>query len=81
MIGTRWIGRKTNEAALDEVNENRTTTNAMTKRKIMLIIELLLRHNQFIIIIEDGKINGRRTRGRPHKSIFEEIFQRLGFRS
>lgn len=33
VIGTRWIGRMTNEIALDEVNENRTMANAITKKK------------------------------------------------
>lgn len=34
MTGTRWIEQKTNEAVLDQVNERRTSMNAITKRKI-----------------------------------------------
>jgi len=37
-----------------------------------------IRHNVFITIIMEGKIAGKRTRGRPRKSFFEEIFRRMG---
>lgn len=48
-------------------------------RKIKLIGHFL-RHNQFITIIMEWEINGKRTnRGRPHKSLFEEIFQLMNF--
>lgn len=39
----------------------------------------LLRHNEFIIIIMEEKINGKRTRERPRKSFFEDIFYRMCF--
>jgi len=38
-------------------------------------------HNKFITMIMKGKINGKRTRGRPRKSFFEEIFRSLAFTS
>jgi len=82
-----------NETALVEIiNERRTMINTIMKRKRNLIVHLLS-HNQFIIIIMEKKINGKKTRGRPRKSIFEEIsrkhlkmtksdkFERLGFKS
>lgn len=37
-----------------------------------------VRIHEFFIIIE-GKINGRRPRGRQRKSFFEEIFHWMGF--
>jgi len=54
--------------------------NTIMKRKIELIGHLLI-HNEFIIIIMEGKINDKRTRGRPSKSFFEEIFCWIGFSS
>jgi len=74
MTGTRWVEHKTNEAVLNEVNERRAMMNAIMERKIKLIGHQL-RHNKFITIIMEGKINGKRTRERPRKSFFEEIFR------
>lgn len=52
--------------------------NATIKRKIKLIRHLL-KHNQFIII---RKVNVEKlTKVRPHKSVFEEISQWIGFTS
>jgi len=76
MTGTSWTEHKTNEAVLNEVDEKRTVMNTIMKRKIKLIGQLL-RHNVFITIIIEGKIAGKRTRGRPCKT-FEEIFRRMG---
>lgn len=45
------------------------------KEKIKLIEEHLLKHNRFITVIMEGKINGKR----PRISFFEELFQRVGF--
>lgn len=41
------------------------------------LIGHLLRNNVFITIIIEGKIEGKRSRGRPRKSFFEEIFRRM----
>lgn len=65
----------------DEVNEKRTIMNAITKRQINLIRHLL-RYNRFMtIIIMEGKINGKRTKGKLRQSFFEEIFQWMDFTS
>jgi hypothetical protein len=77
MTRTRWTEHKTNEAVLNEINEERTVMNTIMKRTIKLIGHLL-RHNVFITIIMEGKIEGKRSRGRPRKSFFEEIFRRMG---
>lgn len=47
------------------------------KRKIK-VIGNLPKHNQFIAIIAEGKVNSKRTRG---KSFFEEIFQQNGWKN
>ena len=72
-----WIEYKTNEALLNEINEERTVMNTIIKRTIKLIGHLL-RHNVFITIFMEGKIEGKRYRRRPRKSFFEEIFHRMG---
>jgi hypothetical protein len=77
MTGTNWIEYKINEAVLDEINEERTVMNTILKRRIKLIGHLL-RHNVFITIFMEGKIEGKRYRRRPRKSFFEEIFHRMG---
>jgi len=41
----------------------------------------MLRHEFNNTIIIEGKINGKITRGRPHKSICEEITHSIGFTS
>lgn len=80
MIRTSWIECKTNEAVLNEVNERRTMINKIMKSKMELIGHLI-RHNEFITIIKEGKINGKRTRERLRRSFFEEIFYRMDFAS
>jgi hypothetical protein len=77
MIRKSWTEHKTNGIVLNEINEKRTVINTVLKRTIELIGHLL-RHNVFVIIIMEGKIEGRRSRGRPCKSFFEEIFRRMG---
>ncbi|VVC42596.1 Hypothetical protein CINCED_3A003125 [Cinara cedri] len=80
MTRTSWIEHKTNEEVLNEINEERTIMNTIMKRTIKLIGHLL-RNNEFITIIMEGKIEGKRSRGRPRKSFFEEIFRRMGVTS
>lgn len=49
------------------------------KSKIIKLNEHLLRHNGMITIITEEKINVKRTRESPSKSLFNEIFHRMGF--
>lgn len=49
MIRTRRAERKTNEAVMDKVDARRTTTNAIVKRKIKLIVRLP-RCNRYIVL-------------------------------
>jgi len=78
MTVASWIEYKTNEPVLDEVNEKRTLMNKIIKIKPF---GYLLRHNEFITIIMEGKINGKRIKGRSRKSAFEVIFRWMGFTS
>lgn len=60
MTRTSWIEYKTNEAVLNEINEERTMMNTIMKRTIKLIGHLL-RNNVFITIIMEGKKIQRKT--------------------
>jgi hypothetical protein len=77
MTRTSWIEHKTNEEVLNEINEERTVMNTIMKRTIKLIGHLL-KNNEFITIIMEGEIEGKRSREKSRKSFFEEIFKRMG---
>jgi hypothetical protein len=47
------------------------------ERKIKFIGHLI-RHNDFIINIFEGKIMGRRPRGRPRTNYFHDIKEKMG---
>lgn len=70
MTRTSWTEHKTNEAVLNEINEERPVMNAIMKRTTKLIGGRLLRRNAFVTIVMEGK----RSRGRPRESFFEEIY-------
>lgn len=82
MSGTRRIDNKTydNETVLDEVNERRMNDGHNDEKKNKLVGRLL-RQNEFIAVVMEGKINDKRTGGRPRESIVEEVFHRTGFTS
>ncbi|VVC46173.1 Hypothetical protein CINCED_3A005950 [Cinara cedri] len=80
MTRTSCIEHKTNEEVLNEINEERTIMNTILKRTLKLIGHLLI-NNEFITVIMEGKIKGKRSRGRPRKSFFEEIFRQMGVTS
>ncbi|KAL4148794.1 hypothetical protein QTP88_002949 [Uroleucon formosanum] len=63
MTRTSWIELKTNEEVLNEINEERTVMNTIMRRTIKLIGHLL-RNIEFITIIMEGKIEGKRSRGK-----------------
>ncbi|KAI5734042.1 hypothetical protein M8J77_001775 [Diaphorina citri] len=69
-----WIRpwKKSNERVLEEVGESRQLIKTIEKRKIKLIGHII-RHNNFITNIFEGKIQGKKTRGRPRKQYFKDI--------
>ncbi|KAI5695438.1 hypothetical protein M8J77_005016 [Diaphorina citri] len=72
MTKTRWIEKKSNERVLEEVGESRQLIKTIEKRKIKLIGHII-RHNNFITNIFEGKIQGKKTRGRPRKQYFKDM--------
>ena len=77
MTRTSWIERKTNLEVLREVQEERRLLREMEKRKTKFIGHVL-RHNTFIINILEGKVLGKKGRGRPRKKYLEDIEKRMG---
>ncbi|KAF0748903.1 putative transposon-derived protein F52C9.6 [Aphis craccivora] len=67
MTRTSWIEHKMNEEVLNEIDEERTVMNTIMKRTIKLIGHLLI-NNEFITIIMEEKIKGKRSRGKPRES-------------
>jgi len=54
---------------------------SLSEKKInsnILCTYLLNEYNVFITIIMEGKIEGKRSRGRSRKYFFEEIFRQMG---
>ena len=69
-----WTQRKSNLKVLDEVSESRKFIQALEKR--VKFIAHILRHNQFVTNIIQGKVLAKRGRGRPKKQYFECINHR-----
>jgi len=63
--------KKSNERVLKEIREQRNLMNSIRKRKNRFIGHII-RHNNFIRNIFKGKVLGRRLRGRPRQSFFQD---------
>jgi len=72
MNKTSWVERKTNEQVLKDVSEKRNIIKHILKRKTKLIGHLF-RHNTFMKNIFEGEILGKRSRGRPRTSYFQDF--------
>lgn len=72
MTKTRWIEKKSNVMLLEEIQERRYLMKSIEKRKIKLVGHII-RHNNFINNIFEGKIQGKIPRGRPRKKYFDDI--------
>ena len=77
MTRTKWTERKRNETIMEEIEEKRNIMTSLMRRKVKLVGHLL-RHNNFITNIIEGKVAGRRPRGRPRKSYLEDIYHLMG---
>ncbi|KAE9540745.1 hypothetical protein AGLY_003990 [Aphis glycines] len=72
MNKTLWVERKTNEQVLKDVTEKRNIIKHILKRKTKLIGHLF-KHNTFMKNIFEGKTLGKRSRGRPRTSYFQDL--------
>jgi len=72
MNKTSWVEKKKIEQVLIYVRENRDIIRRLFKKK-MKLIGLLFRYNTFVRNIFEGKILGKRSRGRPRTSYFQDL--------
>lgn len=80
MTRTSWTEKKTNERVLQEVGERRNLMKSIAKRKVKLIGHLI-RHSDFMKNIFEGRIQGRRSRGRPRSSYFQDVMNIMNVNS
>jgi len=80
MTKTSWTERKSNVIILHEINENRELLKVIAKRKIKLLGHVL-RHNNFLQNIFEGKVLGKKTRGRPRMAFLKNTIHEMGCNS
>lgn len=74
MCKTSWREKKSNEKLLSEIKERRQLIQSLESRQIKLIGHTI-RHNNFLCNIFEGRLEGRRCRGRPRKCYFKDIME------
>uniref|UniRef100_A0A8D8Y198 Craniofacial development protein 2 n=1 Tax=Cacopsylla melanoneura TaxID=428564 RepID=A0A8D8Y198_9HEMI len=68
---TKWTDMKTNQQVLIEINEKRNLLKLIVTRKVKLTGHLI-RHNEFLKNIMEGKVEDKKGRGRPKDPSAEE---------
>ena len=72
MLRIPWTAKVTNERVLNRVNEKRQIMNMIRKRKLSFFGHLVRREN-IHRRLQEGYIEGRRPRGRPRISWYDNI--------
>lgn len=72
LLRISWTEKKSNEEILQIIEEKRVLLFIIRSRSGKLIGHLM-RHNPFITNIMEGRINGRKGRGRPRKTFIGEM--------
>jgi hypothetical protein len=67
-----WTEKKSNEEVLQMVGEKMTLVNAIVCRKKNWIGHIL-RHDGLLREVIEGKMDGKRQRGRPRIGMLEEL--------
>lgn len=80
MLKTSWVDRKSNDQVLREVNETRTLLNYIGRRKTKMIGHIM-RHNLFLKTVFEGKVLGKKPRGRPRATFFNNLKEDMGLKS
>ena len=75
-----WTEMVTNEEVLQRINEKRNLMDTIEKRRGKMIGHLI-RHDRFINNIMEGKIEGKRGRGRPRLSYISQIKNKINVMS
>ncbi|KAI5634899.1 hypothetical protein NE865_12382 [Phthorimaea operculella] len=71
-----WTEKRTNEEVLRRVDEKRALLRTIENRRGKMIGHLI-RHDHFLKNIVEGKVEGRRRRGRPRRNYFEQIKEKV----
>ncbi|KAL4083941.1 hypothetical protein QTP88_029258 [Uroleucon formosanum] len=77
MLRVSWVERRTNENVLNEINETRKILSTIKERRWNMIGHVL-RHEELLYIIIEGKMNGKRDRGRPRTSYIKKMISDAG---
>lgn len=76
MEGISWTEMVSNERVLERVKEKRSIMDTIENRRGSMIGHLI-RHDLFIKNIIEGKIEGKRGRGRPRRTFMEQIKEKV----
>ncbi|KAJ2951390.1 hypothetical protein O0L34_g13533 [Tuta absoluta] len=71
-----WTEKRTNEAVLNIVKEQRSSLRTIDDRRGKMMGHLI-RHDHFLKNIVEGKVEGRRGRGRPRRNYFDQIKEKV----
>ncbi|KAI5636210.1 hypothetical protein NE865_11049 [Phthorimaea operculella] len=76
MEGISWTERKTNEEVLQLVKEKRALLRTIENRRGKMMGHLI-RHDSFLKTIIEGKVEGKRGRGRPRRNYFQQLKEKV----
>lgn len=79
MLKISWTEKKSNEWVLKEIHETRKLITNIEKRKAKFVGHTL-RHNEFLTTILEGKVLGKKGRGRPRKAHLDSMIHGLQFK-
>ncbi|XP_048006632.1 uncharacterized protein LOC125241959 [Leguminivora glycinivorella] len=71
-----WTEKVTNEEVLNRVKEKRCILRTVECRRGNMLGHLL-RHDEFIKIIIEGKVEGRRKRGKPRRAYMDQVKEKV----
>lgn len=75
-----WTEKKSNEEVLGMVNEKRSLLKVIENRRGKMLGHLI-RHDSYIKVIIEGKIEGKRKRGRPRRAYMDQIKEKISVSS
>ncbi|KAL4149828.1 hypothetical protein QTP88_003684 [Uroleucon formosanum] len=78
MLRVSWVERRTNENVLNEINETWKILSTIKERRCNMIGHVLRHEEELLYIIIEGKMNGKRDRGRPRTSCIKKMISDAG---
>ena len=77
MLKISWTEKKTNEEVLEMANSDREILGSIRGRQLRFVGHILRREGLEKSVIE-GKMKGRKSRGRPRRNYVEEVKKLVG---